>query len=252
MACYNEEAILKESVRQTFEILEATSWNYEVIFVDDCSQDRTREIIDEILAENPEKNLSKLFHAQNTGRGRTVTDGIHMARGEVVGYIDIDLEVHARYIPSMVIAIHNGADLATANRIYKVQPRLVIRWILSQGYAYLMRFMLGVNIQDTETGYKFFNRQKILPVLQEVKDEHWFWDTEVMVRSFLHGYEIHEIPCLFIRRYDKQSTVNEIQDTLDYLRNLWRFRKEIQGMPEGKASSTVPPNQVPRQRLDTD
>ena len=227
LACYNEQAVFDANVKQSIQILESTRWDYEIIFVDDGSRDRTRELIDQVIRENPERNLSRIFHAQNQGRGGTVSDGVRAARGDIVGYIDIDLEVHARYIPTCVLAIQNGADIATAHRIYKFYWRGLVRWIASHGYIALQRWLLNIPLKDSETGFKFFRREKILPILAEIDDERWFWDTEVMVRSYLRGYRIEEIPCLFQRRFDKQSTVNVVGDSLDYFFKLWRFRKTV-------------------------
>jgi glycosyltransferase AglD len=240
IACYNEEYELADSVRQVVEILDSARWSWEIIFVDDVSRDRTRALIDQLIAQYPDKNFRKLFHDHNAGRGRTVTDGFHMAYGRFMGYIDIDLEVHARYIPSMLLALEHGADVATAHRIYKVQPRLLNRFIASQGYAHLMRWLLGVYLKDTETGYKFFNRERVLPLLDQVENERWFWDTEIMVRAALTGLTIREIPCLFIRRYDKQSTVNVIADSIDYFKNLWRFRKTVRQIRAGQTAEAAP------------
>ena len=53
----------------------------------------------------------------------TVSDGFRIARGEIAGYLDVDLEVHSRYIPSLVEAIEEGADVATVRRIYAFQIR---------------------------------------------------------------------------------------------------------------------------------
>jgi hypothetical protein len=64
-------------------------------------------------------------------------------------------------------------------------------------------------------------------VLDEIDDQRWFWDTEVMVRSYYKEYNIVEIPCLFLRRFDKTSTVSPLADTVDYFRQLWRFRKTV-------------------------
>ena len=242
IACYNEEYELVESVRQIVDVLDLARLSYELIFVDDCSRDRTRELIDQLLIDYRDKNFRKVFHVHNTGRGRTVADGFRLARGEVVGYLDIDLEVHARYIPTMVLALRHGADVATAHRIYKVQPRLIHRFILSTGYSRMVRWLLGVHLKDTETGYKFFKRERILPVLDEVENERWFWDTEIMVRAALRGLRIDEIQCLFIRRYDKQSTVNLVADTLDYFKNIWRFRRTVQQLRA--ASALNPPDQA--------
>jgi glycosyltransferase involved in cell wall biosynthesis len=237
IACYNEEYELEDSVSQIVEILDNTRWTYEIIFVDDCSQDRTRELIDGLLAVYDGKNFRKVFHEKNTGRGRTVADGFRVARGDVVGYIDVDLEVHARYVPSMVCAILDGADVATAHRIYKIQLRLFNRFLLSAGYAWLMRHFLGVHLKDTETGFKFFKRERALAVLDQVEDARWFWDTEIMVRSALKGYTIVEIPCLFLRRYDKQSTVNVLRDSADYFVKLWRFRRTVRQLRASDGST---------------
>lgn len=228
LPCYNENPVFVNSTREILKTLELTTFDYEIIFVDDGSRDDTRALIDALIAAHPEKNLSRIFHTQNKGRGGTVADGIRAARGNIVGYIDIDLEVHARYIPSLVLAIQEGADVAIGQRNYLFQPRSLDRWILSKGYHKLAQWMLGMNeFWDTESGYKFFNRARILPVLDEITDQRWFWDTEVMVRSALHGYTIVEVPVLFLRNYGKQSSVNALQDTLDYLKRLRGFRATV-------------------------
>jgi len=227
LACYNEERVLEQSVAEIVGVLDNTRYSYEVIFVDDCSRDRTRELIDQAIARYPDKRMSKIFHEENQGRGGSVADGIRASRGDVAGFIDIDLEVHARYIPSCVDAVRNGADIATGRRVYKLTLRSLDRYAMSAGYVRLVRWLLGVDLNDTETGYKFFKRERILPVLDEVDDQRWFWDTEVMVRSYYREYGIAEIPCLFLRRFDKASTVSPLADTVDYFRKLWRFRKTV-------------------------
>jgi glycosyltransferase involved in cell wall biosynthesis len=224
VACYNEEPVLEESIRQTVEILDAMCWTYEIIFVDDCSKDRTRELIEKLVEEFPGRNFRKLYHTSNQGRGRTVSDGFRIAQGRVVGFIDIDLEVHARYIPSFVLAVQHGADLVTAHRIYKTHPRLFHRFVLSRGYSWLVQAMLGIRLNDTEAGFKFFRRERLLAVLDQIVDQGWFWDTEVIARFLIKHYRVEEIPCLFLKRYDKKSSVRVFRDTLDYLVKIWYFR----------------------------
>jgi len=228
IACYNEEPLLVESVRQTMEILDNTRLSWEMIFVDDCSRDRTRELIDQIIAAHPDKALRRIFHERNTGRGGAVTDGFRAAQGEVAGYIDIDLEVHARYIPSHYLAIKNeGYDGAIAFRIYKFHWSSLDRYFMSRGYAWLKNLMLKLPVRDTETGYKFFRRDKLLPLLDEVEDKGWFWDTEIMARASGRGLRIREIPCLFLRRFDKKSSVSGLRDSIEYFGKLWQFRKRL-------------------------
>lgn len=235
IACYNEVPVLEQSVSQILKVLDSTCWSYEVIFVDDCSQDNTREIIQKLVNQYSDHDLRVLLHEKNYGRGRTVSDGFRMAKGKVAGYIDIDLEVPAHYILCMVMSIHQGADVATALRIYKLHIKLFHRFLLSNGYKRLMHFALGLPLKDTETGYKFFRRDKLLQILDQVQDEGWFWDTEIMTRAYLAGFQIEEPPCLFIKRYDKKSSVHLIKDSLYYLVKLYRFRQVVKKMREQAA-----------------
>ena len=229
LACYNEAEHLEASFAEIRETLEQTSWPFEVIFVDDVSRDRTREVLREIVAAHPDLDLRVILHETNRGRGRTVTDGFRAARGVVAGYLDVDLEVHARYVPSLVRAIEQGADIATVRRIYALQVRALDRYFMSRGYSFLVRRMLGLPFHDTETGYKFFRRERVLPLLDEVEDGGWFWDTEFMARAARRGLEVAEIPGAYVRREDKTSTVRGVRDSVRYFRQLLRFRRKLAG-----------------------
>lgn len=201
---------------------------YEIVFVDDVSRDRTREIIARCVAAHPD-TVRAIYHERNTGRGQTVTDGFRAARGAIAGFLDVDLEVHARYIPSLVKAIERGADIATVRRIYAFQVRSLDRYAMSRGYSFLVRRMLGVPVRDTETGYKFFRREKVLPILDEIEDPGWFWDTEFMVRSVRRGLRVAEIPGAYVRRRDKTSTVSGLRDSVRYFGKLVAFRRAMRG-----------------------
>lgn len=225
--CYNDAPHLAANVGEVLAVLGDTSWEYEIILVDDVSPDGCAAEIDRIIAAHPNRNIRKIIHAVNTGRGGAVNDGLRLATGKVAGFLDIDLEVGAHYIPAMIRAIQQGADIAVGWRIYKLRWRILHRVVLSKGYHLLANRMLGSRLADTESGYKFFLREKILPILGTVEDNRWFWDTEVMVRSERAGLKIDFLPVLFIRRPEKPSTVRLIRDTIDYLRNLLRFRRSL-------------------------
>jgi glycosyltransferase involved in cell wall biosynthesis len=229
VACYNEEPVLRQSFQALAATLADFQRSWEVLFVDDCSSDGTRGIIRALIEAHPQLALRSILHESNRGRGATVSDGFRAARGDVVGYLDIDLEVHSRYIPSLVRAIEAGADVATVRRIYAFQLRSLDRYLMSRGYSWLVRRLLGTALHDTETGYKFFSRDAVLPLLEEVRDEGWFWDTEVMIRAERLGLRIEEIPGAYVRRYDKTSTVHGLRDSVRYFGRLLRFRRAMGG-----------------------
>jgi glycosyltransferase involved in cell wall biosynthesis len=227
LACYNEAEHIETSFAEIRETLTQTGWPFEILLVDDLSRDPTREILRRIVESHPHLDLQLILHETNRGRGATVTDGFRAARGAIVGYLDVDLEVHCRYIPSLVRAIERGADIATVRRIYALQMRSLDRYFMSRGYSFLVRHLLGVPFRDTETGYKFFRRETLLPVLDEIQDEGWFWDTEFMARAAHRGLRVVEVPGAYIRRQDKTSTVRGARDSVVYLRQLLRFRKTL-------------------------
>jgi glycosyltransferase involved in cell wall biosynthesis len=207
-------------------VLEEMRRPYEIVFVDDVSRDRTRDIVRALAAAHP-ATVRALFHETNTGRGQTVTDGFRAARGAITGFLDVDLEVHARYIPSLVKAIERGADVATVRRVYAFQVRSLDRYAMSRGYSFLVRRMLGVDLRDTETGYKFFRRARVLPILDDIRDPGWFWDTEFMVRAVRRGLRVEEVPGAYIRRFDKTSTVSGLRDSARYFGKLVAFRRAM-------------------------
>jgi glycosyltransferase involved in cell wall biosynthesis len=226
--CYNEEKILRIFFEEIINVLSNSIFNYELIFIDDCSTDKTREIIDDIIRNNTNNILMrKIFHTQNQGRGYAVTDGIKVSRGEIAGFIDTDLSTPPCYIPALVIEIKKGADIATALRFYKLSWTTIPRWIITKAYRFLVTLLLGLDLKDTETGCKFFNREKILPILEEIKDNYWFWDTEIMVRSYIKGMKIVEMPSIFIRR-GLYSRVKIFRDSMRHFINLLKFRRELQ------------------------
>lgn len=228
LACYHEDQVLASSLRSITAVLDASRLTWEIIFVDDASRDRTPELIRGFIATHPAWPLRAEFHERNLGRGRTVADGFRLARGAIVGFVDVDLEVAAHYIPPCCQAILDGADVAVGRRIFKFSLRGIWRYALSTGYAALVRRLLPVpGVLDTEAGFKFFRRAAALQLIDQVEDPGWFWDTEIMFRAAQRGFRIAEITCLYVRNYAKRSTVKSVRDSLRYARQLLRFRRQL-------------------------
>jgi glycosyltransferase AglD len=227
LACYNEEPIFTGSAEHILKTLKRSGLKYEIIFVDDVSKDKTKELIDNFCKKN-DKTCRAIYHKKNKGRGATVTDGFLAAKGKIVGYIDFDCEVSPIYIPEAVELItNNQADVVIGKRIYRTTIKSLIREILSIGYQKLSNQLLQIGTLDTESGYKFFDRKKITPILKYADHPHWFWDTQIVVLSKVNGLRIKELPVLFLRRFDKQSSVKIISDTVDYMINIWKFSRKL-------------------------
>lgn len=223
LACYNEGPTLLQSLSRIIEVLDGSRYTWEVICIDDKSTDETASNLARFC--QGKRRIKVVYHQQNVGRGGTVAEGIKLANGRVVGFIDVDLEVSPIYIPEFTRAIDKGADFVMARRIYREELTAISRWVTSKIYLGIVKYFLGLDFYDTEAGYKFFNRKKIIPVLEKVKDKKWFFDTEIVARSVRAKLKIETIPTLFWRRSDKKSTVRIFHDSLEYLQRVWEFKK---------------------------
>lgn len=242
LPCFNEEGLFEDSVARIVAALDAGAYTYEIIFVDDKSTDETKKLIgnkckkmDSPLPASPAGGRGNdrgvfraVYHTMNMGRGRSVMDGIRAARADIVGYVDIDCEVSPIYLPFMISLVkQKKADIVIGRRFYRSTAGSVIREVLSRGYQWLADVMVGTGKLDTESGYKIFRKKKIVPIFDQIEHQGWFWDTEIMTYAQRAGLRITEVPVLFLRRFDKQSSVHIVRDTIDYLIHLWKFRGRL-------------------------
>jgi len=235
--CYNEEMIIERSYKEIKDILSLLKINCEIIFVDDKSTDATRDLIKKICSEDSSAKF--VFHEKNQGRGEAVKTGFKAAQGDVAGFLDIDLSTPPVFIPECYSEILRGYDIVTALRIYKILelrkfPYNLLRLILHWGYRFLLKIFFSLPLKDTETGFKFFNREKIMPLINETISKHWFWDTEIMARAYFEGFKIKEIPSLYLRKPEHGSRVKIIKDVIYYFKKLIWFRKEIKKIKSAK------------------
>lgn len=225
LPCYNEGPTFEKSVAKIFSVLKNLNLNSEIIFVEDKSTDDTKKSVEQLVTNN--KNVRAIYHQKNEGRGKSVNDGIKASHGEICGYIDVDCEVSPSYIPLFILEVQKGYGLVVGKRFYDVNYKSIIRAILSKGYSKMVKVLINTPLDDTECGYKFFNKQLILPVLNKVEDKRWFWDTEICARSYWQNLKVGQVPVLFKKNLKKKSTVKIVPDTIDYIRRLIKFRSEF-------------------------
>lgn len=228
LPCHNEAAILEKNVKTIMDVLNRHRLNYEIIITEDGSTDDT---------ENVGRTLAKkfrdvrFFHSdKRLGRGKAVAKGIKIASGAVTGFIDTDLQTPPEYIVKCYEEIKKGHDAVETIRYYREEGKFfLIRVIFSIMYRSFFKKIFKMNLEDTLAGCKFFRRDKILPVLSKVKDNHWFWDTEIMVLAHHEGLSISEIPSVFLSNRDKnrQSKASVISATIDMFFKLLALKRRI-------------------------
>lgn len=223
LTCLNEATYIRKAITRIRKVLARTVYEPRFIVVDDGSTD----VSDLRILAKGLSSIHVIYHEKNIGRGRCVSDGIACSKTEFTAFIDPDLEIPAECLFDCFLALEQGADVVIAKRYYNFTIKDIIRVILSRGYSILVQLFLGLPYYDTEAGLKGFRTEIIQPILQETKDTRWFWDTEIVARSYYAGLAIHEVPAVVIKRDDKQTTVHLIKDSLMYFGSLMRFSNDI-------------------------
>lgn len=228
---YNENGKLKQAVDVTMRKLSELDYSSEILIAEDGSTDGTYEYASKLASEN--LNIRLLHSDQRQGRGNALSRAIKAAKGEVVCYIDVDLATDMSYLPLLIDAVlHEGYDFATGSRLRPQSDirRSFTRSIASKTYNWMVRVLLGSTLYDHQCGFKAFRRTSVLGLLNNVKDGHWFWDTELLVRGQYEGLKVKEIP---VRWSESDSTKVDLKrDVYGMGSQILRLRGELKRIKE--------------------
>ncbi len=168
--------------------------SFEIIIAEDGSNDGTDKIC-EALAKKHDF-VVYLHSDERQGRGRALNRAFKSSKGDILGYIDVDLATEMKYLRELIQSIRDGYDFATGSRMLPGSnvKRPWQRGIASRGFNFLARAMLGSKLYDHQCGFKSFKRASLFEILDTVKDTHWFWDTELFVRAQRAGFKVREFP----------------------------------------------------------
>ncbi|CCQ35413.1 glycosyltransferase AglD [Natronomonas moolapensis 8.8.11] len=215
LPAYNEAETIEGTVDVTLEALGAflPSGSFEVLIAEDGCTDRTPEIASRMAGED---DRVRHFHSdERLGRGGALERAFEASDGEVLVYFDTDLATDMAHLEALVESIRSeGYDVATGSRRIpgKRQEREPERGIASTGYNALVRTVLRSSLHDHQCGFKAFGRDALFELLEGVEDDHWFWDTEVLVRAQRAGYAVKEFPVDWAPKGD--TTVDLVRDVL--------------------------------------
>jgi glycosyltransferase involved in cell wall biosynthesis len=214
LPAHNEIDTLETAVTEITGILDEHGETYEVVIAEDGSTDGTDKKADD---------LSERLHAvrhihsdKRLGRGKALKNAFRQSRGEILVYMDVDLATDVRQLKELINSIdEEGYDFATGSRLLPESnvERSGTRNIASKTYNFMVRAVLGSKVKDHQCGFKAFRREPLMQLLDEIGAEHWFWDTEFLVRAHRKGYKIKEIPVLW--RSGRETKVRLLHDSLN-------------------------------------
>jgi uncharacterized protein (TIRG00374 family) len=228
LPAYNEAGTLAETVAVTLDRLSPflPPGSFEVIVAEDGCEDRTPEIAAELAAEHAA--VRHVHSGQRLGRGRALERAFRESRGDTLVYFDTDLATDMTHLEELVESVRSGEyDVATGSRWLPGSEvdRPAKRGIPSLGYNALVRLLLRSELRDHQCGFKAFDRDALFDLLDGVRDDHWFWDTELLVRAQRAGYRVHEFPVAWDPQGD--SKVDLVRDVFgmgsQILRTWWQL-----------------------------
>ena len=220
---YNEERDLGPSVRRLHDYLGSDFPFPAVITIaDNASRDGTLSVAQGLANE---LTRVRVVHLDKKGRGRALRAAWLQSDAPVVAYMDVDLSTDLKALLPLVAPLLSGhSDLAIGSRL--AHGARVVRGpkreIISRCYMLVLRLALGAHFSDAQCGFKAVRTSVAKQLLPQVKDEAWFFDTELLILAQRAGLRVHEVPVDWTD--DPDSRVAILRTAIEDLRGVVRLR----------------------------
>ena len=219
---YNEEHVLAASIRRLHEHLTgAMPYAWRIVIADNASTDATPRIAAALADELD--NVAALT-LRERGRGRALRAAWLASDADVVAYMDVDLSTDLRALLPLVAPLISGhSDVAIGTRLARGArvERGGKRELISRSYNRLLRLTLRARFSDAQCGFKAVRADVARRLLPEVRDNGWFFDTELLVLAQRADLRIHEVPVDWVD--DPDSRVDIVSTALGDLRGVARL-----------------------------
>jgi glycosyltransferase involved in cell wall biosynthesis len=214
---YNERETITEVIRRVQE----QPFDMEIMVVDDCSTDGTREILRE--TEWPE-NVHILYHEKNRGKGAAIRTALAAVSKEVIIIQDADLEYNPDDFSTVLRPIVDGvADVVYGSRFLGIHRSFMLHHYVGNKLLTLTTNLLYNNmLTDMETGYKAF----LSPVIKgiRIRSNRFDFEPEITAKVLKHGYRIYEVPIYYAGRDYTEGKKITWRDGFAAIWALIRFR----------------------------
>jgi glycosyltransferase involved in cell wall biosynthesis len=181
----------KNTIRQVRDRVRAIDINKEIILVDDCSTDGTREIVKGLAADD----TRVYFHEKNMGKGAALRTGFQKATGDILIIQDADLEYDPAEFPKLIRPILEGkADVVYGSRFAGGDAhRVLLFWHMAGNkfLTLLSNVFTNLNLTDMETGYKVFKREVYEKI--RIEENRFGFEPEITAKVARLGARIYEV-----------------------------------------------------------
>ena len=227
---YNEQRVLAQSVATVLAWCDRhPEHDWRVVVADNASTDETLELARQLEAAHPGR--VKALHVAVKGRGIALRIAWLTTPADVAAYMDVDLSTDLEALPALVDPIAAGeVDLSYGSRLHPQAStqRGRRRELISRAYVLILRHAAGLRVTDAQCGFKAISRRAARALVPAVRDNRWFFDSELLWVAQRNGFRLREVPVRWSD--DPDSRVAIVRTALEDLRGIWRLRRD--GAPE--------------------
>lgn len=213
MPVYNERYLVAESIRRVLAVKSPVIGRLDLIVVDDCSTDGTRDLLRQLAVQSRDR-MTYIEHERNLGKGAAVSAGIARAQGLVTVVQDADLEYDPQDLPRLMIPfIREGADAVFGSRFLSGEYRRVLYYRHAIGNRLLTSFsnlLTNLNLTDLETGYKAV-RTRLLQSIP-LRSHDFRIEPELTFKLGKRGARIFEVPIRYSGRTYSEGKKTRMRD----------------------------------------
>jgi len=222
---YNEERRLPKMLDDALSYLKKQNWQYEIIIVDDGSQDQTSQVVKNYQKKYPAILLIRL--RKNQGKARAVKTGILKSRGEMVLFADADGSTPFNQITKMMAKYKTGYPVVIGSRgVGKVARELqpIGRRAVGVLLRILTKWLVLGGIQDTQCGFKLFKTSLAKELFKKMTTTSPIFDIEILLLATLEHQPIAEIPVVW-KNVPETHVPFSFKNALIVWKELLRLRK---------------------------
>ncbi|MDQ6976377.1 MAG: glycosyltransferase family 2 protein [Mariprofundaceae bacterium] len=223
---YNEAERLPNTLCVAYDWLsQHITKDFEIIVVDDGSNDGTRDRVTSLLADRP--RITLLPAHENIGKGGAVRRGMLHAHGLIRLFMDADHSTHIKEVEKVFTAINKGADVVIASRQHRdsdiSRHQSWLREHMGMGFNRLMHACVDLTFQDTQCGFKAFSADAADAIFTRAKLNGFSFDVELLFLAQRLGFSICEIPVHWVN--EPSSKVRILIDPLIMFADIVRIRR---------------------------
>ncbi|MDX1976066.1 MAG: glycosyltransferase family 2 protein [Pseudanabaenaceae cyanobacterium bins.68] len=219
---YNECDRLPQTLELFLAYLNAQTYHWQIIVVDDGSTDHTGAIVASLAEQQPQIQLISLN--QNQGKGAAVKCGVLASEGDRILFSDADGSTPITELDKLQTVLDQGIEIAIGNRrnsaiVVRQPPH---RLVIGEVFNWLARVALQADIRDTQCGFKLLQGKIGRQLFSEMQMTGFSFDVELLYLAIKAGYQIAEVPVVWVD--DKRSKVKVWRDPILVFIDLIRIR----------------------------